>query len=77
MRHSNALAHTDRFSLLGQSLIRVREVNLFFFFLGEMFNLLVHMLYRWASGMKSPFPVPSSEPSGILCLNLGTRDYRA
>ncbi len=67
--------HTDRFSLLGQSLIKACEVDLFLG--GEMFNLLVHMLYRWASGMKSPFPVPSSEPSGTLCLDPGTHDYRA
>lgn len=57
--------HTDRFSLLGQSLIKAAKVDLFFL-VGGLFNLLVHMLYRWASGMKSPFPVSSSEPSGTL-----------
>lgn len=56
---------TDRFSLLGQSLIKACKVDLFFL-RGEMFNLFVHMLYRWASGMKSPFPVASSEPSGTI-----------
>lgn len=65
---------TGGVSLLGQSLINACELDLV---LGEMFNILVHMLYRWASCMKNPFPVPSSESSGNFCLNPGISDYRA
>lgn len=49
--------HTDRFSLLGQGLVKANGGD-------EMFNLLIHMLYRWASGMKSPFPAPSQSLLG-------------
>ena len=44
---------------------------------GAVFNLPVHMLYRWASGMKSPFPVPHSEPCGTLSGVLGPACLRS
>lgn len=44
---------TDVLLLLGYSLIKACKLDYFFPLLGEMFSLPVHMLYRWASGMKT------------------------